>query len=205
MTTTRFRRLENDQFELEGTTICEPITLSSFAAYAAIGSAAIAGYSAYESGKQTQAIEKRNAKVDEYAAADAQRRGAIQEEEQRAHIRAVLGAQRAAHGANNVVSSTGTPLGLLGETAQYGELDALTIANNAAREAMGYQVDRTNSLNRGRMARQQGNFGAASTLLGGGAQAYGMWRTSAGLYSTPAPSVRRYDAPANPYYTRGFA
>lgn len=159
--------------------MCEPTTLTYIAIGTTLASAGVAAYSQYQTGKYEQAVAKTNAKIAEDQAIDAQRRGAIEEEEQRARVRALLGAQRATFGANNVVSSTGTPLGLLAQTAQYGEIDALTVRNNAAREAFGYRVDAMNSRNRGRLARRQGNLGAASTLLAGGSQAYGIWRNRA--------------------------
>ena len=42
--------------------------------------------------------------------------------------------------ANGVDLSSGSPLDILGDTAMYGELDALTIRSNAEREAYGYRV-----------------------------------------------------------------
>lgn len=139
-------------------------------------SGAVAGVSQYQTGQYLKAEGKANAKIAEYQAQDAVRRGAIEEEEHRAKVRALMGAQRSTFGANNVTTDSGSPLGILADTAQYGELDALTIRNNAAGEAFGYRVDSQNLRNRGRMAGREGTLGAASTILGGGAQSYGIWR-----------------------------
>lgn len=136
-----------------------------------------AAYSQYETGQANKKLANQNAKIASEQAADSQRRGAIAEDEKRAEIRARLGAQRATLGANNVVSTTGTPLGLLAETAQYGELDALTVRNNAARESYGFKVEGFNSRARGRIAAKEGTLGAAATLLGGGSQAFGNYKT----------------------------
>lgn len=190
--------------------MCEPTTIAIGLTALAAGTAA---YGQYQSGKFQEAQAKTNAELAEHQALDAQRRGAIAEEEQRARVRALLGAQRSTFGANNVVSSTGSPLGILTETAQYGELDALTVRNNAAREAFGYRVDSMNSRNRGQLARLQGNYGAAATLLAGGAQSYGIWRANAGYSTRPArssgggivPGGTRWDRPATPPSTRGYA
>lgn len=152
--------------------MCNP---AAIAVVSLIGTG-VAAYSAYDAGQAQKAAAKENARLADEQAVDTRRRGAIEEDRRRELTRRQLGAQRAALGANNVVGSTGTPLGLLGETAEYGELDALTIRNNAAREAFGYRVDAANSRTRGRIASRQGSFGAASTLLGGGAQAYGDYR-----------------------------
>lgn len=157
--------------------MCEPTTLTALAVGSTLVGGGLMAYSQYQTGKTEEALAKTNSKIADAQAADAERRGAIAEEEERNRVRAILGSQRATYGANNVVSSTGTPLGLLGQTAQYGELDALTVRNNAAREAFGYRVDSMNSKARGKLARQQGTLGAASTLLTAGGQAYGIWRT----------------------------
>lgn len=153
--------------------MCEPTTIAYAAYFAA---AAVSAYSTYESGQAQKAEGKANAKIAEIQEKDAIQRGSIAEDEERARVRAIMGQQRAAFGANNVVTSTGSPLGILADTAQYGELDALTARNNAAREAFGYRVDAGNSLRRGRQAAREGTLGAASTVLAGGAQAYGKWR-----------------------------
>lgn len=153
-------------------------TFAAVAIGATLASSGLAAFSQYQTGKFVQAQERTNAAIADQQAVDAMRRGAIEEEEQRARVRAVLGAQRATMGANNVVSSSGSPLGLLADTAQFGELDALTIRNNAAREAYGYRVESMNARNRGQLARRQGSLGAASSILAGGAQAYGIWRSN---------------------------
>lgn len=159
--------------KIGGLLICEPTTIAYAAA--ALGTAA-AGYSTYQSGQAQKAQARQNAKIADQQAVDTRRRGQIEEDRRRDLLRQQVGSQKAAFGANGVVSSTGTALGLLSETAEYGELDALTIRNNAAREAFGYQVESVNSRTRGRIAAQEGTLGATATLLGGGSQAYGDYR-----------------------------
>lgn len=152
--------------------MCEPTTIAIIAA----ASAGVSAYSQYQSGKFAEAQAERNAQYAEQQAQDASRRGAIEEEQHRLKVRAMLGAQRAILGANNVVASSGTPLLLAAETAQFGEADAITIRNNAARETFGYRTRALEERLAGRQRRREGTLGAASTLLTGGAQAYGIWR-----------------------------
>jgi hypothetical protein len=132
-----------------------------------------------QAGKDAQRIENANARNAEMAAVDAIRRGDIEEQEHRNKVRAMLGAQRASFGANNVDSNSGSPLGLLVDTARIGELDALTIRNNAAREAFGYRSESSNSKARGRASKKSSKTGGYSTALAGGAQAYGYWNKAA--------------------------
>lgn len=133
-------------------------------------------YGMVQAGKDQDRIERQNAKSAEAAAADASRRGAIEEDEHRNRVRALLGSQRATFGANNVDSNTGSPLGLLVETATRGELDALTIRNNAARESFGLKTEAKNARARGAAAKKSGMFGGAATALTGGTNAYGIWK-----------------------------
>lgn len=140
--------------------------------------AAVSAYGVHQAGKDADRIERANAKNADIAAQDAIRRGNNEEEEHRRRVRAMLGAQRSRLSANNVDTSSGSPLGLLVDTISFGELDALTIRNNAAREAWGYQSEGAISRMQGRAARRSGNWQAAGTLLAGGAQAYGSWKDS---------------------------
>jgi hypothetical protein len=138
--------------------------------------AGVGAASQIQAGKDASRIERANARNNEIAAVDAIRRGDIEEQEHRNKVRAMLGSQRATFGANNVDSNSGSPLGLLVDTARIGELDALTIRNNAAREAFGYRSEGANAKNRGRADKKSGALGGYSTALAGGAQAYGIWK-----------------------------
>ena len=78
-----------------------------------------------------------------------------------------------------------TPLDTLVDTATMGELDALTIRRNAAREAYDYETqgvnyrsDATLSRMNASAAKTGGYLGAAGTILGGGAEAYKTYKSS---------------------------
>ena len=74
------------------------------------------------------------------AAGDATRRGAVEAGGLRQRGARTVSLQRAAAGASGVDASSGTAVDVMSDTAAMAELDALTAANNAAREAWGYQV-----------------------------------------------------------------
>jgi hypothetical protein len=157
--------------------MCNPALIP--AAIALVG-AGVSAHSQHQQGKFQAKVAQQNADLAAFDEADAKRRGAVAEERHREKVRAMIGAQRAAFGANNVMTNSGTPLGLLAETAQMGEEDALMIRNNAAREAYGVGVERVNSRTRARMYRRGGSQDAAGTALAGGANAYGMWASAGG-------------------------
>jgi hypothetical protein len=53
------------------------------------------------------------------------------------------------------------------DVAQLGELDALTISNNAAREAYGYEVDASDKLLTAKNLKKQGSKAPLTSMIGG--------------------------------------
>lgn len=140
-----------------------------------LGGTALSGYGAIQQGKTAQAVAESQAQLGEIAAQDALAVGSQNEARYRRDVAQVAGAQKAAFGARNVASS-GTALDLLADTAGIGEEDALTIRNNAAREAYGLRAGAAMTRAAGRQARSNSYWQAGSTLLTGGAQAYSFWK-----------------------------
>lgn len=153
--------------------MCEPVTIAATAALVAGG---VSAYGQYQSGQYQKAVGETNAKMAEQQARDAAEIGGIEEERYRAQLRAIQAKQRAAFAGNGVDFTTGTPLGVLAETARTGETDAQNIRANALRQAWGYKVEALNRRAEGRLASMRGKYGAASTLLTSGAQAYGTYK-----------------------------
>jgi hypothetical protein len=144
-----------------------------------------------------------NAHVADLQSQDAIDRGAQAESRYRAQVKGFIGSQRAGFAASNVDVGFGSAVDVQADTAFTGELDALTIRNNAAREAWGYSVqsydyqqqaaiDRkaaANQIAAGEQAKSASNFNIATTLLTGGsslAMKYGFDRSSGS--SGPLPS-----------------
>lgn len=151
-----------------------------------IGSTVMGGVSQIQAGKAQAAASNYNAKVAEMNATLADRRardaidrGAKEEQRKRMEIAQLQGQQRAALAANGLDLSFGSPLDTLVDTAMMGELDALTIRTNAAREAYDQDVQGTNlradaTLSRmnASAARTGGYLGAVGSVLGGAADTY---------------------------------
>lgn len=164
-----------------------------------------AGKSAKKAGEQQQeaaeseaGLTDYNAQVADLQAGDAVARGAEEEQRFRAGVRGLVGAQRAAFAASNVDVGFGSALDVQADTAMLGELDALQIRTNAAREAWGYQVQAVDLRERARITRKEGEnlaktgreqqrqhqIGAIGSLVGTGASfleaRYGFGRTTGG-------------------------
>lgn len=128
------------------------------------------------------AILRNNQIRAEQLAQDAIERGRVEEAEQRRTTRRLISAQEAGFAGKGVQVNVGTPLEVREETARLGELDALTIRNNAAREAAGFRA-------------QGADFAGEATLLRAGARQTRRaqpLRTAGTLLTTTGSLVQRF-------------
>lgn len=155
------------------------------------GNAVLAGRNARRQGRAENALADQNAGFLDAQAADALARGAIDESRLRTDTSRLGGAQRAALAAQGIDLTDGSAADIQDETQLMGELDALTVRNNARREAWGYRVEAWDMRQRGRAADAAGRAGqssaslqAGATLLGGAANIYGAYKQDAGRRGT---------------------
>lgn len=127
--------------------------------------------------RYTAQVQDMNARLADRQARDAIERGKVEEQRKRLEVARIKGAQTAAMAANGVDVTFGSPLDTLVDTAVAGELDALTIRTNAAREAYEHEVDATGKRASAKLSRMSasaaskaGYLEAAGTILGGGAK-----------------------------------
>jgi len=116
---------------------------------------------------------KRNAELKEQTAQETLFAGDTSADWQRVRTGQAVGTQRAVQAANGIDVNSGSAAQLQDDTAMIGELDALTIQNNAAREAYGYRIqadqDRMNAV---QTVTNAGNK-ATGSILGGIGGAFG--------------------------------
>ncbi|WP_332774437.1 hypothetical protein [Pseudomonas sp. ESBL1] len=148
--------------------------------FIAMGASALMGaQQAQQQGAATAAANLQNAAFAGEAANDAIKRGEFEADQSRIDTRNMIGAQRAGFAANGVDVNSGSAADIQDDTAALGELDALTIKNNAAREAWGYRTQQQQNVLAANTARQSGRAGMFGSLLTAGAQgarAYGALR-----------------------------
>jgi hypothetical protein len=183
------------------------------AAKAQAQAATLAGQQAQQASESGARMFDWNASIARLQAADAVERGKEEEARFRQQIGMMIGAQRAGFAAQNVDVGYGSAVDVQADTAYLGELDALQIRTNAAREAWGFEVQATDYAMRAEIARKEGmnaaemgrveaaaatsagHWAVAGTLLGGGAslmsQRYGFGSSSsaggsAGRVTTPS-------------------
>jgi hypothetical protein len=153
--------------------MCEPVSASTAiilgitgAATSLIGSGVEAD-AARRQGQAEKELAGLNADLLARQGVDARMRGATDAGLMRWGTTHTIAQQRALAGASGVAMDSGSTLGLHEDTRFIGELDAATIANNAAREAWGFETQATILRRRGQMAEDAGSAAAVGHLLGG--------------------------------------
>lgn len=150
--------------------MCDAVTL----AVLAVAGVAAGAYSTYQQAKSAKAqahyqsaVANNNKIIADRAAEDSIKRGAVEEERKRQDIELLKGKQIAGFAGSGTDLSSGSVFDVVGETAALGELDALTIRSNYARESYEKRV-------------MGMNYGAQSLLYNYQAQSINP-ATSAGL------------------------
>jgi len=99
-----------------------------------------------------------NARVADLQAQDAIERGAQDESRFRQGVRLLIGSQRAGIAASSVDVGYGSAVDVQADATYLGEQDALTIRNNAARAAWGFQIESEDWRKRAEITRKEGVF-----------------------------------------------
>lgn len=122
-------------------------------------------------GKYQEQIALGNSRLSEFFAADSLKRGDTEAEFVKKRGNQIVGAQRASFAAQGIEVDSGTAMAVQEETTKMAELDALTVKNNAWREAWGFKVEASNASFSGRFAALGARNEGRSTLLTGGINA----------------------------------
>lgn len=144
------------------------------------GAAKRAGLAQQRAAEKSGELADFNAQVAALQAEDAVTRGQEEEQRYRAKVRQTIGAQRVGFAASNIDVGYGSAVDVQVDAAMLGELDALTIRGNAAREAWGFKMQAEDYHRRGQLAREEGvayaeagrvaqssaRWGAVSSLVG---------------------------------------
>lgn len=140
-----------------------------YATAAIVLAAVVSAAAAIHSGRQSAAAADTNARIMEAEAEQARTTAQYNADIHREKVRRALSAQRAMHGRTGLDTS-GTPLLVLEDTAEQGELDALVIKYGGDIAAAGKRSGAYLQRMQGRTAETLGYMKAGSTLLGAAAQ-----------------------------------
>lgn len=148
-----------------------------------VGGAMLGAFGSYNQAKGQQGaldyeaqVARNNATLADYQAGLTLQNGQVQEENQRLKTAAMFGTQRAGLAANGVDLGSGSANEVLATTSMMGERDALTIRDNAARQAWAYR-------------NQAASYGAEASAAQASADAINPFTSAAGSLLTGAGSV----------------
>lgn len=148
-----------------------PAVLVPMAIAMTAASAAAAAYSQHQAASAKRGMADHNKRIANQAAADAELRGQAAESAHRFKVGALVSRQRSALAGAGAVVDVGSAFALIEDTAAMGELDVLTVRNNAARETWGYKSQATGFEYQSALANSEKNTLPYATLLGGAGSA----------------------------------
>lgn len=157
-------------------------------------------------GEYEAGVDRRNADLADRQAANVLAAGSQAEARSRLNTQLEIGATRASYAGQGVDTNTGSAVETQATEAGLGELDALTIRNNAANEAYGYSVTAASDRQAAKLAEYSGANAAAGyrnaatgTLLTGAVNTYGLFSQYAGQWQRDAEQEGNPDTRTSPY------
>lgn len=153
--------------------MCEPVS-GTMIAMSLIGTALSAKAQMDSADFQSQ-VARNNALLASRGAVDADVRGSMAAGRKQMQGSQTIGQAVAQAGASGVDVSSGSVSDVIGTTRMMARMDAETLRYNADIESLGWRQKASNFLAEGRLAQMKGEYGAATTVLGGLSQAAGMY------------------------------
>lgn len=135
----------------------------------------ISAYSSIKQGQYQAGVARNNAQIAKQNAQYEIAAGKQEENAQRIKTGQLIGAARANAAASGIDANSGTPVNIQSDIGQLGELDSLTVRNNALRRAYGYQTQAATFKADAKQASSQGYLDAFGSLLGTGATLNEKW------------------------------
>lgn len=151
-----------------------PVAVVYIAIAATVASAAASAYASYQSGKSQQAAADFNAEMAARQAKQAQDVAKIKEENYREEVARRMAKIRADYAAAGVTTE-GTPLLVMMDSARQAERDAQRIRYGGEIESFAYQGEAGLQRMTGKQAYQAGLIGAGVSLLSGASRIGGMY------------------------------
>lgn len=136
-------------------------------------------FSSFQTGKAERELAKSNAFIARLKSKDAKARGQEAESISRGKTKKAVASQKASMASQGLNLSVGSPVDVVTETEDVGAMDALTIKNNAIREAMGHDIEGIRQTGRGKIKETVAKSEGFSSFLSGGTKGisqYDKWR-----------------------------
>lgn len=151
---------------------------ATYAAIAAmVAATAMSAYSAQQQAKMQKQVGEYNAKMNEFAAQDAEKRGDKQANDLARQMSALEGAQRSRMAAAGLDLSEGTAGDIQDQTDFFKDRDVATLRFNGRKDAFNARQTGTLARWQGDAQASQSQLSSYGTLLGGSAQVADKWYT----------------------------
>jgi hypothetical protein len=135
------------------------------------------GFSQFASASANRSIANVNRQMSDMQEKDAITRGKEAEQRLRRGVSQTIGEQRASLAAQGIsLDAGGTAADLQADTAYLGELDAMTIRNNARREAFGYKMQGISQTGQASINQATQRAAGWSSFLSGAGSTYATYR-----------------------------
>ena len=131
------------------------------------GASLIGAVSSVAQGNQAASLANYNSEVSRNDAIATENAAAVEERQHRKRVDRLLSTQRARAGAAGIDPLEGTPLLLMGETVEEGEIDALAIRYSGSVEAARHRSQAAADELQAKSFRAGGFYGAGTSLLTG--------------------------------------
>lgn len=141
-------------------------------------------------GEYQKTVADFNAQLSELQSKDAIDRGGKEAAQVKEQAKQMIGSQRAIMAASGVVVDSGSAAEVQADTQKMATQDAVTIRNNAAREAWGYKTQALNYTTQGNMQNAAAKMNAGNTLLTGGLNAASSFVSAYGYSKQGAPAAK---------------
>ena len=133
-----------------------------------------AGNAAADASAYNASLARRDAEIYHAQAVDARKRGEVEEMSFRDDLSSYMGEQANSLAATGFTLDSGSPLALIADSAEAGEIDAQTIRYNAEMEAIGHENNAASALASGTIhnvqaanSKSAGRLSGATSLLSG--------------------------------------
>lgn len=158
--------------------------ISIISTLASVVGTAVGGMAQVQASRAAAQQDRNNAIIAQRNANDSRQRGVVAEQDVQLRNRAMIGKQKNILSERNISLASGSALDILGDTAMFGKMDALTTRGNFEREAIGYEA-------------QQSNFNAQAEQRSMAAKAT-MFGTGVSMFSTALGGVSDYRRVTSP-------
>ena len=154
--------------------MCAPVVLLALSTAATAGGVFMQSEAKRDAAHLKKKQDRANAMVSNKLAEDALKRGKLKEQRHISQLKSTEETQRASFAKQGISLAEGSPIDVLLNTRDIGNLDAAIIRENAEREAEGFKADETRFLQDAKFAgktesfaRQGGVLQTFGTVLGG--------------------------------------